>query len=285
METTTGTLPRAVLVTGASTGIGAASALRLDRLGWQVFAGVRREADGDALRAKASARMAPLRLDITDEATISAAVETVTASVGAAGLRGLVNNAGIAVAGPLEFLPIAALRHQLEVNVIGQIAVTRALLPLLRQDHGRIVNIGSVSGRVSAPFVGPYSASKFALDALTTTLRMELQPWRIPVSIIEPGAIATPIWQKSVAAADQLLDQLPPQAHALYGPAMARMRTGAARPGKGISVDRVVHAVVHALTSDKPRRRYVVGWDARLGEIVRLLPEGPRDWLVARQDI
>ena len=184
MGTQRATRTGAVVVTGASSGIGRACALHLAALGLQVFAGVRRAEDGAALQAASSARLTPMLLDVADETSIRAATDTITAAVGEAGLAGLVNNAGIGVAGPLEFLPLAEFRTQLEVNVTGQLAVTQALLPLLRQGRGRIVNMGSIGGRIAAPFVGPYSASKFALEALTDALRMELRPWGLHVAIV-----------------------------------------------------------------------------------------------------
>lgn len=273
-----------VVVTGASTGIGAACALHLDRLGLRVFAGVRKEADGRALQQQASYRLTPLMIDVTDEATIAAAVAVVAAGVSAMGLGGLVNNAGIAVAGPLEFIPPAELRRQYEVNVIGHVAVTQAFLPLLRQgEPGRIVNIGSIAGRVTAPFFGPYSSSKFALEALTTALRLELRPWGIHVAIVEPGAMATPIWEKSIAAGDELIAQMPPQAHTLYGRAIVKLRADAHASGRGGAPPlAVARAVAHALTAQRPRTRYPVGRDARVGEMVRLLPEGLRERLLSR---
>jgi NAD(P)-dependent dehydrogenase (short-subunit alcohol dehydrogenase family) len=250
---------RAVVVTGASSGIGEACALHLDKLSFRVFAGVRQEAAGDALRQRASDRLMPLLIDVTDADTIAAAVAMVATAAGEAGLAGLVNNAGIAIAGPLEFLPIAELRRQLEVNVIGQIAVTQAFLPLLRKGQGRIINIGSVSGRVASPFQGPYCASKFALEALTTSLRMELRPWNIPVVMIEPGIIATQIREKSVAAAEEIARNLPPQAHELYDPALAALRKNViALANTGLPVDAVAKAVIHALTAPTPKDRYVV---------------------------
>jgi NAD(P)-dependent dehydrogenase (short-subunit alcohol dehydrogenase family) len=210
----------AVLVTGASTGIGRASALRLDQLGFQVFAGVRKDADGKALKQKAKGDFTPILLDVTDDASIAAAAKTVSKAVGNRGLAGLVNNAGIVVPGPLEFLPLGDLRSQIEVNVIGQVAVTQAFLPMLRKGRGRIVNIGSIGGRMATPFMGAYNASKFALEALTDSLRMELKPWEISVSIIEPGNIDTRIWEKGQDAADVLLEKLPKEGHDLYDPAL-----------------------------------------------------------------
>jgi NAD(P)-dependent dehydrogenase (short-subunit alcohol dehydrogenase family) len=195
---------KTVVITGASTGIGAACAWHLDRLGFTVLAGVRRMEDGEALKAQASTRLQPIILDVTDTKSIEEARQVVAELVGARGVAGLVNNAGIAVAGPLETVPIADLRRQFEVNVIGQVAVTQAFLPLLRRGRGRIVNMGSIAGRAAMPVMGPYSASKFALEALTDALRLEVQQWGIQVSIVEPGAIATPIWTKSGTKAEEL---------------------------------------------------------------------------------
>jgi NAD(P)-dependent dehydrogenase (short-subunit alcohol dehydrogenase family) len=266
---------RAVVVTGASSGIGEACALRLDGLGFQVFAGVRREQDSDALRRKASERLAPVMLDVTDPLSAQSASDSVAAATGGVGLAGLVNNAGTAVAAPIEFLPLGELRRQLEVNVVGQIAVTQAFLPLLRQGSGRIVNIGSVSGRIASPLLGAYTASKFAMEGLTDTLRRELSPWGVAVSIVEPGRIATPIWEKSLKVADELLDALPRRALELYGPAIEEVRRGALEAARwGAPPEKVARAVEHALTAKRPRTRYPVGPDARVGALLdRLLPD------------
>lgn len=273
-----------VVVTGASTGIGRACALRLDRMGWRVFAGVRRPADGEALRAKASARLLPVELDVTDEASIARAAGLVAESAGDAGLAGLVNNAGISVAGPLEFLPLEELRRQLEVNVTGQVAVTQAFLPLIRKGNGRIVFMGSISGRLATPFLGPYAASKFALEAIADALRVELRPWGIRVSIVEPGSIATPIWEKGQDAADELEQQLSPRGHELYDPAIAAVRQAARdAAARGVPPGRVAKAVAHALTAPRAKTRYLVGNDARLQlAMASLLPDRARDSLVSR---
>src|SRR5512140_3799828 len=180
----------AVLVTGASTGIGRACVDRLVAGGWRVYASVRTRADADALAGAHAARVTPLIFDVTDLPAVRAAGERIAAERGEAGLQALVNNAGIAVAGPLEFLPPDELRHQLDVNVIGQVAVTQAVLPSLRKAHGRIVMIGSIAGRSALPFTGAYSASKYALEAITDAWRVELHPWSIDLVMIEPGAIA-----------------------------------------------------------------------------------------------
>ena len=275
----------AVVITGASTGIGEACALHVDDIGFAVFAGVRKEADGESLQGKASARLTPVFIDVTDHASIAAAADTVAGAVGDSGLAGLVNNAGINIPGALEFLPIADLRRQLEVNVIGQIAVTQAFLSLLRKGHGRIINIGSMNGKLAAPFEGPYCASKFAMEALTDSLRMELRPWGISVSMVEPGFIATPIWNKSQAAEDELFKGLPKEGHNLYAPALEAMREmfdratqNATPPGA------VTRAVAHALTARTPKTRYVVGRNARrVTALARLVPDRIRDWLVMRE--
>jgi NAD(P)-dependent dehydrogenase (short-subunit alcohol dehydrogenase family) len=273
-----------VVITGASTGIGEACALHLDKLGYRVFAGIRKAADGESLRQRASARLVPVRLDISDEAEIGEAARNIIEALGGGGLVGLVNNAGIVVGGMLEFLPLEALRRQLEVNVVGQIAVTQAFLPSLRKARGRIVNIGSVSGLISSPFSGAYSASKFALEALTDSLRMELRPWKIHVSIVEPGYIQTPIVKKSLAAAEELRAQLPEEAHQLYGPSARAVREATeAEAAQGASTEVVVKAVVHALTARRPRTRYLVGNRSALQiSLARALPDRWRDALMAR---
>jgi NAD(P)-dependent dehydrogenase (short-subunit alcohol dehydrogenase family) len=201
-----------VVVTGASKGIGAAVARRLAADGYRVVAGVRRAGDAEALRAELGERVVPALLDVTDPEAVAATAALVGREVGEHGLAGLVNNAGIAVAAPLEFLPPEELRRQLEVNVVGPHAVTKALLPLLRRGRGRIVNVGSVGDRIASPLTGAYAASKFALRALTDALRLELSRWGIAVVLVEPGSTATPIWETSLAAAERLRRTLPPAA-------------------------------------------------------------------------
>jgi NAD(P)-dependent dehydrogenase (short-subunit alcohol dehydrogenase family) len=274
----------AVVITGASTGIGEACAMHLDKLGYRVFAGIRKAADGESLRRRASARLVPVRLDISDEMEVGQAARNVTEALGGGGLAGLVNNAGITVGGMIEFLPLNAFRHQLEVNVVGQIAVTQAFLPSLRKARGRIVNIGSVSGLISGAFSGAYSASKFALEALTDSLRLELRPWKILVSIVEPGFIQTPIVKKSLEAAEALRAQLPAEALELYGPSLRAVRDATEREAaKAAPTEVVVKAVVHALTARRPRTRYVVGAHSGFQiSLARALPDRWRDALIAR---
>ncbi|HST05095.1 MAG TPA: SDR family oxidoreductase [Chloroflexia bacterium] len=275
-----------VLITGTSTGIGAECALRLNGMGWQVFAGVRRGEDGAALREKARYKdhLTPVLLDVTDAESISSAIQLIEAKVGEQGLDGLVNNAGIAIAVPIEFLPIDELRKQLEVNVIGQVAVTQAAIPLLRTAHGRIVNIGSVSGRISTPLLGPYSVSKFAMDTLSDTLRMELRPWHIHVAYVQPSGIATPIWSKALAEGDRIGQQLPDRAHMLYGSVIGQMRERATQAvHNGMPVRTVGKAVAHALVSSRPRTRYPIGSIAIVGEVLRILPDKWRNRLIMMQ--
>ncbi|MFZ1804110.1 MAG: SDR family NAD(P)-dependent oxidoreductase, partial [Nitrospira sp.] len=209
---------RAVVITGASTGIGAACALHLDRLGFAVFAGVRKSEDGVALQKSSSDRLVPVELDVTDLITIRKSHAVVLQATRDRGLFGLINNAGIAVVAPLEAVPIADLRQQLEVNVVGQVAVTQAFLPIVRQARGRIVNKGSIAGLSTMPLMGPYSASKFALEAITDALRLEVQQWGIHVSIIEPGAITTPIWNKSAIEAAEREAAIETELRTLYKP-------------------------------------------------------------------
>jgi NAD(P)-dependent dehydrogenase (short-subunit alcohol dehydrogenase family) len=275
---------RTVVVTGASTGIGEACALRLDKAGWRVFAGVRKDADGQRLKAQASEHLTPITLDVTDQAQIDAAVKTISEATGSAGIQGVVNNAGVSVNGPLEYLTSDDLRKQLEVNVIGQIAVTRSFLELIRTGHGRIVFIGSIAGKMATPFLGPYCASKHAMEALSDSLRQELRPWGIDVALVEPGSIATKIWEKGINEADELERNMPEEAVMRYGAAFRALREAAVKfEAAGIPSDRVAKSVEHALTSSRPRTRYVVGFDATVQSIIRRAPDRVRDRLVAMQ--
>ncbi len=275
---------RAVLVTGASTGIGQACALHLDQLGYRVFGGVRKQADGEELQRSASNHLQWVYLDVVDQDSIRQAFELIQSQVGEAGLAGLVNNAGIAVASPLEFIPLEEFRRQLEVNVVGQLQVTQAFLPLVRQAGGRLVFIGSISGRVTTPLLGPYSASKFAMTAVADALHRELMPWGIHVAVVEPGRIATPIWSKSIRSAQELRSRLPEGAEQLYGAAMDKVERRTASKKGGTPVEEVSGAVAHALASPRPKRRYLIGRDARMGALMaRLLPASILDHLIISQ--
>jgi NAD(P)-dependent dehydrogenase (short-subunit alcohol dehydrogenase family) len=268
-----------VLVTGASSGIGQATALRLARSGWRVLAGVRAEADGERLHAAAGEGLEPVTIDVTEAASIAAAAE----ALGNAPLHGLVNNAGTALAMPLEFLPLDQLRGQLEVNLVGHVAVTQALLPNLRSARGRIVNVGSIAGRSALPFLGAYAASKHALEAVTDAWRVELRPFGIAVTIVEPGTIATPIWRKGGELIEQLAGELPAELGRLYGERLGVFREAAAAAGRRAEpADKVAIVIETALVAERPRARYLVGRDARRRAIVERLPERLRDRVYER---
>jgi NAD(P)-dependent dehydrogenase (short-subunit alcohol dehydrogenase family) len=270
------------LVTGASTGIGRASALRLDSTGWRVFAGVRRQEDADALREAGSERIAPLILDVTEAEQIAAAAERIGSESGG-GLDGLVNNAGVAIPGPLETLPIDDFRRQIEVNLTGQVAVTQALLPSIRVARGRVVFISSLGGRVAFPLTGAYHAAKFGIEAAGDVFRQELRPWGIAVSIVEPGSIDTPIWERGGRTADEVGSRSP-QREALYGKAIESYRKVIAKTAeRGIAPEKVAKAVEHALSATRPRSRYLVGLDAKLqARLKPLIPTAVFDRVIAR---
>lgn len=269
-----------VLITGASTGIGRACALHLDGLGIDVLAGVRKTSDGEALRAAASTRLRPVTIDVADQGSIDALAD----ELGDGPLSGLVNNAGIGVGGPIEFLDLEEARRCFDVNVFGLLAVTRAMIPRLRAGRGRIVNMGSIGGRVATPFLSPYSASKYAVEAITDALRVELKPWAIHVAVVEPGSIATPIWDKANAATAEIESGLPPEGVSLYGKTVTALKKAVAETGaRGVPPERVAKVVAHALTSTRPRTRYPVGVDARAQlTLKRLLPDRASDAVIGK---
>jgi NAD(P)-dependent dehydrogenase (short-subunit alcohol dehydrogenase family) len=273
---------RTVLVTGASTGIGRATALRLDASGWRVFAGVRRDGDAEDLRLAASDRLVPLMLDITEAAQIAAAAERIEAEAGGQ-LDGLVNNAGVAIPSPLETLPIEDFRRQIEVNLTGQVAMTQAVLPSIRRARGRIVFISSIGGRIAFPMTGAYHAAKFGIEAVGDIFRQELRSWGISVSIVEPGSIDTPIWERGERTADEVGERSP-QLEELYGRAVERYRKVVKQTAeRGIAPDKVAAAIEHALTDGRPRSRYLVGIDAKVqARLKPLLPTPVFDRIVAR---
>lgn len=267
-------MSRSVVVTGASSGIGAVCAARLVAAGWHVYGGVRTDRDAEALRARG---IEPLLLDVTDADQVAAAAERVGDS-----LDGLVDNAGIAIAAPLELVPLDELRRQLEVNVVGQVAVLQAFLPALRAAKGRIVLMGSVGGRSALPFLGPYAASKHALEAIADCLRVELRPWGMTVSIVEPASIRTSIWEKGAAHAETLRGQLPAGARGLYAARLTRFREVALARGPGADPQIVAKAVEHALTAERPKARYLVGRDAHIRAWIERLPARLRDRVLTR---
>jgi len=276
--------PRSYLVTGASTGIGRACVDALARAGAHVWASVRADADEQALRRDHPDAVTVLRMDVTDADSVAAAGQRVLAG---GPLTGLVNNAGVALPAPLEHIPIEVFRRQLEVNLIGQLAVTQAMLPALRKSReqgadARIVMIGSIGGRIAAPMLGAYHVSKFGMVGLADTLRAELAPSGIRVILIEPGAIATPIWDRGAAAANDLAAGLPEEGKQRYADQIATARSSAAKSARrGQPPARAAQVVVKALTADNPRPRYLIGPDAHAAAVVAQLPHRLRYRLTA----
>lgn len=274
---------RSVVVTGVSTGIGRATATVLARKGFRVFGSVRKAADADPLKGELGEAFTPLVFDVTDEAAVKAAAQSVRAALDGQRLAGLVNNAGIAVGGPLTDVPIADFRKQLEVNVTGPMIVTQAFLPLLGTDKtlsgapGRIVNISSVGGRMGAPFLGPYVASKHALEGLSESLRRELMFYGVDVIMVAPGHVATPIWDKA-----EEIDPAPYKHLDLF-PAMEKfLEFFVAEGRKGFPPERVAEVVHEALTASTPKARYpVVPGHVQNWTIPRLLPVRMVDRIVA----
>ena len=264
----------AVLVTGTSSGIGRACAFKLDQAGYRVFAGVRKESDAESLRQQASSRLTPVLLDVTNEALIAITVSQVAEAVCETGLVGLVNNAGIAVPAPLEVIPLSELRRQFEVNVIGQVAVTQALLPLLRKARGRIVNVGSVGSSMTFPFTGALSASKSALEAINDSLRMELLPWGIRVILITPSTVRTPGVDRLQYDSEELLRTIPEEDARRYAtPFRAFVEAFTKQEATGSRPEVVADVILQALIVRTPRTEYPVGRGSRLLPLLaRLLP-------------
>jgi len=271
-----------VFITGSSSGIGKACVLALDKLGYDVFAGVRRTEDGQSLSQIASDRLRPVIVDITNREQIAAAEETVRQGLGDRPLVGLINNAGIGVGGPLEFVPIERLRHQLEVNLIGHMSVSQVFIPLLRKSQGRIINVGSIAGTFASPLMGAYCASKYAMEAISDVLRRELRPWNIKVSLLEPGIIGTKIWQKAKVQSEGAIKEAPEEMIRLYGPLIERVRKHLEDIEKRAQPPAVVaEAVVHALTAARPKARYRMGPSARAQKVISWLPETIQDRIIA----
>ncbi len=273
---------KTILITGASSGIGLATARYLDQRGFRVFGTFRESDPTEEVAGQMSERFVPLTMELASPDSIAKGVEQVAGSVGEDGLGGLVNNAGTIIATPLEFLDLDAFRTLLEVNVTAQIAVTQACLPLLRKARGRIVNMSSVSGLSALPTIGPYCASKFAMEGLSDTLRMELAPWGIEVSIIEPGSASTNIMQVAGDDAAAAVDSSDPIRRE-YSAMVKGMAAGFRRSASGgISPDVVAAKVHEALTAPRPKTRYLVGRVAYLRSFARILPDRLRDRVTLR---
>ncbi|WP_370963073.1 SDR family NAD(P)-dependent oxidoreductase [Amycolatopsis sp. cg9] len=259
------------VVTGASSGIGRACVAELVRRGAHVWASVRTDGDEAELARAYGTAVTVLRMDLRDAASVAACGERVAAG---GPVRGLVNNAGLARPGPLEYVPLEAFREQLDVNVTGQLAVTRAMLPALRiAETARVVTVGSIGGRIAGPMVGPYHTSKFALVGLTDSLRAELAPEGIEVVLVEPGAVATEIWPRARAAAEEVRAALPAAGLERYSAQLAAAERSAARSARtGVPPRRAAEVVVRALTTRRPAPRYLVGTDARVAAVLANLP-------------
>ncbi|MFC1960844.1 SDR family oxidoreductase [Chloroflexota bacterium] len=271
---------QAVVITGASTGIGKATALHLDRLGFRVFAGVRKEADGIALAHKASGNLTYLLLDVTDEAAVTAAVDTVAKHTGNR-LYGLVNNAGVSLNGPLELIPVENIRQVMDVNVLGLLAVTKAFIPLLRCGSGRIINISSGHGLLAVPDKSVYAASKFAVQAITDSLRVELQPFGVFAASIVVGKVDTAVLGKILADRDQIIDNSPTEIVELYQPLFSFFDKEV-KELPGIPPTDVADIVAQALMTKKPKAQYLIGPGANKMKNLARLPVGLRDWLMIK---
>ncbi len=275
---------KSVVITGSSTGIGRACALMLDRNGFRVFAGVRKEADGEALRSVSSESLTPVYIDVTDAGSIQAMAEEVGSAVGDAGLHGLVNNAGTTLPCPIEFLPLDGFRRQLEVNLVGPLAVTQALLPMLRQGHGRVVNVTSAAGRAGVPLMAPYVSAKHALEGISDVMRLEFRQLGIHVAIIEPGFVGTEMGGKLQRDTEGAVGALPDEGRRRYGPALGKLaeRIGHhAATGSPPAV--IAKDVLHALTSKRPRTRYPSGAGAKpMLFMRRVLPDRQFDRIILR---
>jgi NAD(P)-dependent dehydrogenase (short-subunit alcohol dehydrogenase family) len=272
------------LITGTSTGIGEACVARLAARGWTVYAGVRRADDGDRLKTQHTGDVRPVILDVAQRDDITRVVAEVSAEIGDLGLQALVNNAGVGVGGPVEYVTDEDWRWVFDVNLFGVVALTRASIPMLRTGHGRIVHIGSIGGRVASPGLAPYSASKHAIEALAEAQRHEFKRSGTPirVALIEPGEVKTAIWDKADTSADDFEQALDEPGHKRYQWLIDQSR-GFIDEGreKGVPAAKVADAVEHALTSPKPKARYLVGPDAKLsGHVITKLPDQVRDALV-----
>ncbi len=277
--------PRNVLVTGTSTGIGRALALRLDELGFRVFAAVRTSADASAWRSRAAGRIVPVMLEVTDGASIARARDEIAKVVGAGGLAALVNNAGTSFRAPLELVSLERLRDLFEVNVFGALAVTQTFLPLLRRARGRIVNISSITALLVTPFHGPYSSTKVTLGAMSDALRLELRPSGVHVSVMIVGGVRTALWDKVARLTADATEERRGELTALYGDRQQRALDYFMTRGRaGMSPEDAARSIARALTDRRPRNVYLVGRGARRYWLLhKLVPGRVRDWMILRQ--
>jgi len=274
----------AVLVTGASSGIGRECALLLAKRGFQVFGGVRTTDAVARLSDAGGASIQPVIMDVRNETSIRAAERMVSSGIGNDTTFSLVNNAGITVAGPLELLETDAVREQFEVNVFGPVSVIRIFLPLLRGHRGRIVFMGSIFGKIAFPFIAPYAAAKFSLEAVADSLALELRESRIHVTLLEPGNISTPLWGKTKTRVIDAFSAVPPDRYAIYKESLDSLEKLTDYFSKtGIQPIRVARTVLRTLSARRPRSRYRVGWDSQVyGRLAPLLPGRLRYWILWR---
>jgi len=275
---------KSIVITGASSGIGRATALRLARNGWRVFAAIRKETDAQVIRDEANGGMETLLLDINDRNSITQAAREVTSRLAGRGLDGLFNNAGIGAVSPVEYTPLDELREIYETNLFGQIAMIQAFLPLVRISKGRIINTGSVGDHLTPPFGGPLASSKAAFASMSAALRLELRPQGIHVCVIEPGSIATPAVEKTLGGVEKTIGALPSEGVMLYSEGMRRMaRTFAKNEHLGSPPEAVAEVVERALTERNPRTRYPAGKDSiKLMMLARFLPEKVMDLAILK---
>jgi NAD(P)-dependent dehydrogenase (short-subunit alcohol dehydrogenase family) len=275
---------KTILVTGASTGIGWATSLNLAEKGWRVFAAVRKEADAQKLLDASSNKVTPVIMDIVDYESVKRAKRGIEKALGGAGLDALFNNAGISVQGPLEIIPIELFEQQIRVNVFGHIFVTQTFLPLLRKAQGNIVFTSSESGKMTLPLMGPYSASKFALEAVANAFRIELRPWKVRVSLVEVQTIKTPMWEKIDTSTEKLIASLPQQAKDLYRDELKTLSVFPKWQAEmGISMKKAVRVIIRALNARSPKARYVVGYEARLLIYnFAIWPTWMMDWIASK---
>jgi len=275
---------KTILITGTSTGIGRATALHLDQLGYQVIGTVRKESDAQDIQESASSKLRVLLLDVASPSDLFQFQESLEQELGNGGLWALINNAAIGFSSPLEFVALDQFRQLFEVNLFGLLAVTQICLPYIRQEQGRVINISSTASIVIAPFHGPYSAAKIGLNALSNALRLELRPFGIQVSVMVCGSVQTPIWDKGGALARHLWEEQPPEATQLYGAQYAQLGSFFEQMGhKGLPPKKVAETIDHALSSKQPKQTYYIGRDAQQFRLLnKLVPERLRDWLILR---
>ncbi len=272
---------KAILITGSSTGIGKACALHLDKLGFKVYEGVRKQADGDNLKKAASENLTPIILDVTDSVSIADAVNTIEKENDGK-LFGLINNAGIGLSGVVEVTPIDEVRKLMEVNVIGLLAVTKAMIPLLRKGKGRIINIGSPSGIIALPGASVYAASKFAVRAITDSLRVELKSFDLSVILVSPGPTESEIWEKGKAYKIEMRKRVKPEIAEHYK-TFAKFGDKIENDLKTMPADVVAKVVAKALTSAKPKYYYNVGSDSKGAAFFAKLPKRLTDWMILKR--